>query len=366
MDGSPDKHVNFHGCKVIQLVADGETGRMMPPMFTIAGPCNYTEEDKKDFKIMMRTKEQSLCMKLPPMGQFDWPDYRAFETCPRCCVRAKPGTKHRHWLVYQPLLQYTGASPDDETTQVGLGIRFVCRLMCEGCFESMVEDEYLQVRTGPSVMERVPLLDAIEKQGPITWLFDGRPRASSRADPMNAYDLYQIWEHTGTWQALSDRFGESLQQSTGEHGISGKVVAQRTRDPSTFWEMEQIPIKEGRKCDGVNCSNVHGNRMQPPEPGKRKGKKIRLQECTGCYEAMYCSEQCQRASWPGHKDQCREIQRKRKEDEKQKTAREKMNEEAKMEAALASFVPLDITPQGGGAKKKKGKKGGGKKKKGKK
>ena len=296
-------------------------------------------------------------MKLPPMGQFDSPDYRAFEqtfeTCPRCCVRAKPGTKHRRWLVYQPLL------PDNETTQVGIGIRFLCRLVCEGCFEYQwwKTNMYLQVRTGPSEMERVPLLDVIEKQGPITWLFDGRPRASSRADTMNAYDLYQIWEHTGTWQALSDRFGKK-HTAVDRRTWPGKVVEQRTRDPSTFWEMEQIPIKEGRKCDGVNCSNVHGKRMPPPEHGKKNGKKIRLQECTGCYEAMYCSEQCQRASWPGHKDQCKEIQRKRKEDEKQKMAREKMDEEAKMEAALASFVPLSIAPQGGGAKKKKGKKGG--------
>ncbi len=43
-----------------------------------------------------------------------------------------------------------------------------------------------------------------------------------------------------------------------------------------------------------------------------------------------------------------------------------MDEEEKMAAALASFVPLSITPQGGGGVRKKSKKGGAKKTKGKK
>ena len=55
----------------------------------------------------------------------------------------------------------------------------------------------------------------------------------------------------------------------------------------------------------------------------------------------------------------------KEEDAKQKE-QQRMDDEAKMEAALASFVPVSITPQGGGSRKKKGKKGGGKKKSGKK
>ena len=78
MDGSPPQNVNFRGCKIMQLQAggrkEGDDDRIiMMPLFTIGGPCFYTKEDKKDFEIMMRTKQQSLCMHLPFNGEFDWP-----------------------------------------------------------------------------------------------------------------------------------------------------------------------------------------------------------------------------------------------------------------------------------------------------
>lgn len=54
------------------------------------------------------------------------------------------------------------------------------------------------------------------------------------------------------------------------------------------------------------------------------------------------------------------------EEEERLRAQQKLDEEARVEAARASFVPLSISPQSGGGKKKKGKKGSGKKKKGRK
>lgn len=300
-------------------------------------------------------------MNLPPNGDFDWPDYQAFETCPMCCVRTKPGSKDRHWLVFQPLMQLTESGP-------GIGVRMQSRLVCEDCFESMTDDKYLHVRTGPSTRMDVPLQDAIENQGPITWLQDGRARVSTVVEGtcMNAYDLYTMWEYTGAWQVLCDEFGAMLQEATERRGHVFDFRPQKIADPSTYWEMNQIPTKEGKICDGPNCSNVHGQR-ESPEQGRRKGIKIRLQECTGCLEALYCSEECQRAGWPEHKEKCRDVQKKQKEDDERKKVQDKMNEDARMEAALASFVPLSISPQtGGGAKKKKNKKAGWKRKKGKK
>lgn len=80
---------------------------------------------------------------------------------------------------------------------------------------------------------------------------------------------------------------------------------------------------------------------------------------------MYCCSACQSDAWSDHKVTCKEVQRERKEEEEKKREHQKLDDEARMEAARASFVPLSITPQGPG-KKKKSKKGGGKKKKGKK
>eukprot|EP00584_Thalassiosira_punctigera_P020789 CAMPEP_0172569912 /NCGR_PEP_ID=MMETSP1067-20121228/125504_1 /TAXON_ID=265564 ORGANISM="Thalassiosira punctigera, Strain Tpunct2005C2" /NCGR_SAMPLE_ID=MMETSP1067 /ASSEMBLY_ACC=CAM_ASM_000444 /LENGTH=414 /DNA_ID=CAMNT_0013361865 /DNA_START=224 /DNA_END=1468 /DNA_ORIENTATION=+ len=368
-DGQPHKTVQFRGCKVIRLHVGGfleeERGRIMPPTLTIGGPCYYNEEDKKNFKIMMRTRQQSLLMRLVPNGELDWPDYRAFETCPRCCVRAKPGSDCRYWLLFQPLVQ-------NSDSWQGMGIRMVCRLFCADCFESMTDENHVEaIVQGEKSFRDVPLLDVVESQGPITWLRDGSMSANSFYDGvcMNAYTLYSAWEQSGTWQALLDNFIDEYQKMTQKsEQLAGcvKFLGESNRpSASTFWEMDQIPTKEGRRCDGPNCPNVHGNRMAPV-PGKKKGKKIRLNQCTGCFETMYCSEMCQHAAWPDHKEQCKKAQRKRKEEEEKTKELQRLENEAKMEAAFASFVPDSIAPQGGGARKKKGKKGGGKKKKGKK
>eukprot|EP00985_Skeletonema_marinoi_P004576 scaffold1984_cov113-Skeletonema_marinoi.AAC.5 len=320
-----------------------------------AGPCYYTKQNKKDFEIMMRTREQSLLMKVPYTSKFDWPDYRAIEQCPKCCKRAKPSSsKDRYWLVYQQCLQ--------GSAETGIGTRVMPRLICEECFESIVEDCCLCVtvgsQTGPEA--EVPLLDVIEAQGCITWLRNGH--TLEKCDDglyFGAYQLYCAWEGSGAFQAMCDNFSRKIQAASTFEMDQEKEKT----DPSMYWEMSQIPTKEGRKCDYAACSNVHGKR-EAPEPGEKKGRKTRLQECLGCFDTMYCSEACQKAAWPDHKALCKEAQQKRKEEEEKEKARQKMDDEEKMAAALASFVPLSITPQGGGGvkKKKKSKKGGGKKK----
>ena len=83
---------------------------------------------------------------------------------------------------------------------------------------------------------------------------------------------------------------------------------------------------------------------------------------------LYCGIDCQSKAWPDHKAACQARQDEIKAEAASKKAKEKAEREAKMEEALASFVPLSITPQGPGGGKKGKKKGGGKgkKKKGKK
>ncbi len=370
MDGAPSKKVNFRGCKIIRLLVTSDSSDELtyPVNLTIAGPCYYTKADKKDFEIMMRTREQSLLMKLPYVSKFDWPDYRAIEQCPKCCKRQKPSSsRDRCWLVYQQCLQ---------CTDVGIGTRVMPRLMCEECFESMTDEFGVGVVQGsgsqvePETATIVPLLDVIEDCGAITWLkTDYKVLVANHNDGtiLGAYKLHCVWEHTGTFQAMCDETVKRMSENNGLENVG--FVGQQQAPPSTYWEMSQIPKKEGRKCDYDGCANVHGKRVAP-EPGKKKGKKTRLQECLGCFDAMYCSEECQKAAWPDHKAVCKEAQRKRKEEEEKEKARQKIDEEEKIAAALASFVPLSITPQGGGGgggkKKKGGKKGGGKKKKGKK
>jgi len=65
---------------------------------------------------------------------------------------------------------------------------------------------------------------------------------------------------------------------------------------------------EGRTCDGPNCSNMEGQRLVSKSDKKKKGKKVRIRECSACMEAYYCSDRCQEEAWPEHKRYCRMIQ----------------------------------------------------------
>ncbi len=180
MDGAANKNVRFNGCKIIQLdTTSVSNDGVLPFQLTVGGSCIYTKQDKKDFEIMMRTKQQSLKMHLPPNGEHDWPDYKAFETCPICCQRAKPGGNDKYWLLFHHLLQ--------RTADGNIAVRAVTRLTCEVCFEELIEDEYVKCQKiatdhshgvlgeDGSPFHNVPLLDAIESQGPITWMRDAPP-----------------------------------------------------------------------------------------------------------------------------------------------------------------------------------------------
>eukprot|EP00956_Cyclotella_meneghiniana_P036634 scaffold128103_cov48-Cyclotella_meneghiniana.AAC.1 len=145
-DGQPNKSVNFRGCKIIQLRSTDcyEKDDVMPFFLTIGGRCTYTKQDKRDFEIMMRTKQESYAMRLPPNGEYDWPNYKTFETCPFCCKRAKPGAPDTYWMLFQNLMQIT---------HDGIGMRFQCRLTCEDCFEKFTEGQYLQCSVGGGYLQ---------------------------------------------------------------------------------------------------------------------------------------------------------------------------------------------------------------------
>lgn len=271
----------------------------MPFFVTIGGRCTYTKEDKRDFEIMMRTKQESYAMHLPPNGEYDWPNYKAFETCPFCCKRAKPGASDTYWMLFQNLMQKTSD---------GIGMRFQCRLTCEDCFETFTEGQYLQCCVGGGYLQGVPLplLDVVENQGPVTWLRDGQgisAQCTKSQTTLNAYMLYSMWEYCGAWAAMSDQFCDVLKGCrTFSQGIMLRNEP-RPDDPDSYWEMSDIPTEKGRECDGPACNNVHGDRAEPRE-GEIKGKKIRQEHCTGCFEAMYCSKKCHKAAWTEHKIIC--------------------------------------------------------------
>lgn len=62
-------------------------------------------------------------------------------------------------------------------------------------------------------------------------------------------------------------------------------------------------LLKGRECDGPNCSNVAGMRLQSAKKDK-KGKKVHLYACERCMAHYYCCEKCQKEAWPRHKIWC--------------------------------------------------------------
>lgn len=406
-DGGAPRNVAFQGCTVLQLHPtgrrDADAGVVMPPILTIAGPCRYTSQDRRDFDIMMRSRAQAAEMRLPPNGEMDWPDRRAFETCPCCGRRATTVEEEtaglasssnmagagaaasleghyesfpQYWMVFFPLIQAA-----DE----GMGMRTIARLVCPGCFEDLTEGIYMRAAmevdggggggVAPTIeVQDVPLLDIVEDVGSVTFLKRGMGMGKhSSSDILPAYTLYLSWEMTGAWQALCNDFADTFQGAAG-----GKVEIRPTRfdgyrgkkhragidgddegeddDDDSQWVLQNQQPRVGEKCGGPGCDKVHGS------------KRVRLRQCRGCKQVLYCGIDCQSKAWPDHKAACQARQDEIKAEAASKKAKEKAEREAKMEEALASFVPLSITPQGPGGGKKGKKKGGGKgkKKKGKK
>lgn len=364
MDGSPNRHVNFQGCTVLQLNPIGSGGVLiLPPILTIAGPCYYSRADKQDFEYMMRTKQKSREMGLPPNGDMDWPNHEAFEMCPCCGAAASPSddTKDEYMMLFYPLMQ---AGPR------GLGIRCICRLTCVECFESLVDGMTLSA-IAFSVPEGVPfqvsVLDAVEDQGPITWLERGHGMGKRDAKTMSAYSLYQAWEYTGAWQCLQEMFANEITEAMSRSGKdvevrdtrieSKQVMNEYYEEQEEHWVMRST-TKTGRTCSGPGCGKVHRSVSE-------SGKKIRLHFCAGCQDTLYCGSTCQSNHWEEHKPYCKAKQREAKEAEKERMAQKEAEEKARMDAVAASFAPLSLLdPQGGGggSKKKNNKKKGGKKK----
>ena len=206
-------------------------------------------------------------MHLPPNGEYDWPNYKAFETCPFCCKRAKPGASDTYWMLFQNLMQKTSD---------GIGMRFQCRLTCEDCFERFTEGQHLQCSVGGGYLQGVPLLDVVENQGPVTWLRDGQgisAQCTKSQTTLNAYMLYSMWEYCGAWAAMSDQFCDVLKGCrTFSQGIMLRNEP-RPDDPDSYWEMSDIPT-ENRESVMVQVAIMFTGIEQSHEKVKLKVKRL--------------------------------------------------------------------------------------------
>lgn len=299
-------YVDFNGATILQLEpVIAEPQKTMPVTLTVGGRCVFTPENYQDFRVMMRTREQSQEMAIPPNGNFDWPDVNALLLCP-CCGRSGPipraGDKkeHEYWMVFYPLLQITVL----KGSQMTLGTRTICRLTCLDCMEDLLEGLSLQVQPGGSDSNQnrlaftLPASDVLAEAGSASFLEDGPPRPESHPhvdDILDAWTLYNLWEHSGAWEALQNDY---------------RIVLSRSmRSDNTAIESQEARLKDrmGRPCGNPECAKVHGKCDE-------NGEICRLCiKCRECHSEFYCSVACRQESQAEHHSFCLEKQREREE-----------------------------------------------------
>lgn len=288
--------VDFPGATILQLEPHGPQ-KTMPVTLTVAGRCLLTPENYQDFSVLMRTKEQAQAMELAANGSFDWPDVRALLLCP-CCgqPQAIPSSQPKeYWMVFYPLLQIAIA----HGSQLTLGTRTVARLVCLDCLDDLVEG--LQVRVQPGKKSKLsftlPVADVLAEAGSASFLEDGPPRPDSHPhvdDLLDAWTLYNLWEHSGAWEAL---------QNDGRQALSRSLQTEASPAPHEA----RLKDRLGKPCGNRTCRKIHGR----PDA---HGQMVRLTiKCKDCLSEYYCSPTCRIQAQPSHQPDCLRHQRDRAE-----------------------------------------------------
>ena len=307
-------YVDFKGCTILQLEPSfgAAPQRTMPVTLTVGGRCIFTPENYHDFRVMMRTKEQSREMDIAPNGNFDWPDVQSMLLCPLCGSKApipheRDEYELEYWMLFYPLLQITVM----KGSQMTLGTRTICRLTCLECMENLLEGMLLTVQPGASSSGKstklsftLPASNVLAEAGSASFLEDGPPRPETHPhvdDILDAWTLYNLWEHSGAWEALQNDYRIVLSRSMqgdpgGEEGADGEAHQPRLRE------------RLGKACGNPKCKKIQGKK------DRTSGEIIRLTiKCKECYSEFYCSKNCREKAKEKHLPDCLAKQQERKE-----------------------------------------------------
>jgi hypothetical protein len=317
-------YVDFKGATILQLEPGFKAShKTMPVTLTVAGRCLFTPENFQDFRVMMRTKEQSREMEIAPNGNFDWPDVNTLLLCPVCgemgpIPREGDRRDHEYWMVFYPLLQITVI----KGSQMTLGTRTVCRLTCLECMEELLEGMMLTIQPGgsktPSGQRRtrlaftLPAADVLAEAGSASFLEDGPPRPDTHPhidDILDAWTLYNLWEHSGAWEALQNDYRIVLSRSMhADASSASERESQSTTEP-------RLKERMGKHCGNPDCGKVHGRT-------DGQGEIIRLSvKCRECHSEFYCSKECREGATESHHEDCQRKQRDREERREKKAKR---------------------------------------------
>jgi hypothetical protein len=336
-------YVDFPGATIMQLEPVVESQqqqqqqRTMPITLTVGGRCVFTPENYQDFRVVMRNREQSRTMHIPPNGNFEWPDVQALLLCPVCgCSNAIPHAgdqqEHEYWLLFYPLLQITVL----KGSQMTLGTRTICRLTCLECVEDLLEGLLLQVTPGEGGVKNtlshpqpqpssslsnhppssrlaftLPAADVLAEAGSASFLEDGPPRPETHPhvdDILDAWTLYNLWEHSGAWDALQNDYRIVLARSMHAQNDMNETTTNSSSNITNITLPRNLPNCMGRPCGNPACRGVHG------AIDDVTGEICRLcVKCRDCHSEFYCSKLCRDVAKPSHVPDCADKQRDREE-----------------------------------------------------
>lgn len=364
--GETDESVHFLGCRVLQLQNEDReaskhdtTVTQMPSLLTVAGPVTLTQDDVDHFEVMYRSHEQTAAMGLQYDNTYEWPDSRAVLRCPACDSTAMVGCDYV--MVFQPLMQ---------SCDQGFSLRMMQRLVCESCFEEMVDGLTLEGRRSPSsaggeiLVTEVPVSNVVTQMGEITWLGGAAREASDQkwntrwgekgCDRVSAWQLNSRWVDTGAWSALQEsagKFVNSMISSTGKFHVrkSKSHTAENRGQHTTVMTPIELHELYGRVCDGPECDKKHGF------------SKVKLSQCSACRKTRYCSKGCMKSHWPAHREECKRIQTEKAVRKAKKAEVEAARIQSEEAAAYAETLSKNVRAGPGAQKKTSTSRKGGKK-----
>ena len=238
------------------------------------------------------------------------------------------------------------------------------RLVCESCFEEMVDGLTLEGRRrcssagGEISVTEVPVSNVVTQMGEITWLGGLAREASDQKwkkrwgekgrERVSAWQLNLRWVDTGAWSALQESTGQFLNgliSSTGNFHVTKSKSKTAENHGQHTAIMTPIELHElyGRVCDGPGCDKKHGF------------SKVRLAQCSGCKKTRYCSKGCMKTHWPSHREDCKRIQAEKAARKAKKAEVEAARIQAEEAAAYAETLSENVRAgaAGGSVQRKK-------------
>ncbi|KAL7561430.1 hypothetical protein ACA910_009287 [Epithemia clementina (nom. ined.)] len=208
-----------------------------------------------------------------------------------------------------------------------LGTRTICRFLCLDCMEDLLEGLTLGIQPGGTSRDdngrttttrrrlafTLPVADFLARAGSASFLEDAPPRPDHHHhhhnhhhhsltgyndELMDAWTLYNLWEHTGTWEALQNDY---------------RLVLSRSMHPD---QNQRWRDRIGKPCGYAACGKLHGSF------DAETGLVVRLAiKCRDCWSEYYCSRACREAHAPQHAAACRDQQHERQDRRRGKKAK---------------------------------------------